>query len=106
VPGAATVPATGSAASAAETPLPPPGPTTLHLSITRTSWVEVYGDDRQRLVYGLLQPGTEQRVNGRPPYQIVLGHPQGVRMSLGGKVIDLTPYTERDGTARFKLKGP
>lgn len=91
------------------TPVPtaaPVGPGTLELQITRTSWVEIYDSKRARLAYGLMQPGTQQQITGTPPYQIVLGHPQGVRLSLGGRVIDLSPYTEDSGTARLEVGAP
>lgn len=103
-PQTAAVPAAEEGAAQAATP--PPGPYTLQLNITRTSWVEIYDDDKRRLVYGLLQPGAEQRVSGKLPYQVVLGYPQGVNLSLGGRAIDLAPHMERDGTARFKIEAP
>lgn len=109
-PASATTPAASAAtleqASAPAATQPPSGPATLQLNVSQASWVEVYDDDKKRLVYGLLQPGTEQRVAGKLPYQVVLGHPQGVRLSLGGKAIDLARYTERDGTARFEVEKP
>lgn len=100
-----TVPADTQASVPAPAQLPA-GPNTLQLSITRTSWVEIYDDDRKRLVYGLLNPGTQQRVTGKPPYDVVLGHPQGVQLSIGGKAIDLAPHTSGNGTARLEVERP
>ncbi|MGH8453002.1 MAG: helix-turn-helix domain-containing protein [Nevskiales bacterium] len=114
-PGAGTEPATASSALPAQTTvaapapasaLPPAGPTTLQLSISQTSWVEIYDDDNKRLLYGLFRPGTEQRVTGKLPYEVVLGHPQGVKLSMGGKAIDLAAHTSGNGTARFEVKKP
>jgi cytoskeleton protein RodZ len=106
-PGAEASRAGASSTPAGETqPATPPGPATLRLSFTQTSWVEIYDDDNKRLAYGLLSPGTEQQVNGKPPYEVLLGRPQGVQLSMGGRVIDLAPYIAPNGTARFKLKAP
>lgn len=85
-------------------PTVPAGPNTLSLNITAPSWVEIYDEDRKRLVYGLLPAGNKQEVTGKPPYQVILGHPQGVRMSFGGKAVDLSRYTEDNGTARFEVE--
>lgn len=85
-------------------PAVPAGPNTLSLSITAPSWVEIYDEDRKRLVYGLLPAGSRQQVTGKPPYQVVLGHPQGVRMNFGGRAVDLSPYTDDNGTARFEVE--
>lgn len=81
----------------------PSGPNTLEFVISRNSWVEVYDDDNRRLLYGLLTTGAEQRVSGKPPYQVVLGHPQGVKLLIGGKPIDLAPHTSSSGTARLEV---
>ncbi len=107
--GATTTDTSGNPASVTTEPAepavatPPSGPNTLALVISRNSWVEVYDSDSKRLVYGLLTPGTEQRVTGKPPYQVVLGHPQGVQLSIGGTVIDLAPHTSSSGTARLEV---
>lgn len=106
---AVVTPAPAASPESAAPPVPaaaPPGPNTLQLVISQASWVEVYDDDGKRLLYGLLRPGDEQRVSGALPYQVVLGHPQGVKLSLGNRVIDLAPYTNDSGTARFKVKAP
>jgi hypothetical protein len=105
-PAPAAVPAQPAASGPAATALPPAGPNTLDVVVSKTSWVEVYDDNNKRLLYGLLTPGTSQRLNGKPPYDVVLGHPQGVRLSMGGKPIDLSRYTSESGTARFEVERP
>lgn len=102
VPGAAT-PNTATTTAPAGTALGPAGPNALELRVTRTSWVEIYDSKNARLMYGLMQPGTQQRMTGTPPYQVVLGHPQGVQLMLGGRAIDLSPYTTESGTARLEV---
>jgi cytoskeleton protein RodZ len=103
----AETPAPTPAAEAAPAPVPvPPGPATLQIRIQQTSWVEIYDDNDQRLLYGLMRPGVEQSVSGKLPYTVVLGHPQGVKLALGGKAIDLAPYTSSSGTARFEVEAP
>lgn len=90
-------------APAAAVPL---GPATLELKISQVSWVSVTDDDGKQLIYDLLRSGAELRVTGKPPYKVVLGHPQGVELSIGGKRIDLVPYTSNNGTARLEVEVP
>lgn len=88
----------------ATTAAPTGGPRTLQIKVSQTSWVEVKDDDNRQLVYGLLTPGTEQSVNGKPPYSVVLGRPQGVELQIGGQLIDLAPHTSGSGTARLEVE--
>lgn len=125
-PAAAPAPAAQTPAPAAETPAPavetpapeaekvlpvekqaaavdPAAVRRLVLRCEEESWIEVRdGLDRQ-LVHALNPAGTERVVEGVPPFSLVIGNAQHVRLTYGGREIDLRPHTRVD-VARFTLK--
>ena len=60
------------------------------------------GLDRQ-LVHSLNPAGTERVVQGVPPFSLVIGNAQHVRLTYGDREIDLRPHT-RVEVARFILE--
>ena len=75
----------------------------LVLRCDEESWIEVRdGLDRQ-LVHSLNPAGTERVVRGVPPFSLVIGNAQHVRLTYGDREIDLRPHT-RVEVARFTLK--
>ena len=80
------------------------GPATLQIQVSNPSWVEISDENGKRLVYDLLRPGDRREVSGKPPYQVVLGNPAGIHLAMGGREVDLSPYTSSTGTARFTLQ--
>jgi cytoskeleton protein RodZ len=80
--------------------------TTLHLNVTNSSWVEITDSAGKRLAYGLLQPGETRALNGRPPYNVLLGNAAGVSMMLGSQPIDLAAHTSNTGTAKLTVGQP
>ena len=77
----------------------------LTLGFTHESWVEVYDERKTRLFFGLVQPGRELDLAGPPPFDILLGFAQDVRVALDGVPFDNTPHV-RYGVARFSLGAP
>lgn len=66
------------------------------------SWVEVR-DASQRVVYtGKSEPGSRQTVRGRPPFQMVIGNAQTVKLRYEDRAVDLLPYIRAD-VARLTL---
>jgi cytoskeleton protein RodZ len=47
--------------------------------------------------------GSEQAVEGRPPFSLVIGNAQYVRLSYEDREIDLTPHVKVE-VARFTLE--
>ncbi len=79
------------------------GMSDLHFVFAAASWVEVR-DGNNRLVFSQLNPaGSEQRIQGRPPLNVVVGNARGVRLSYNGRPFDLAPHT-RVEVARFTLE--
>jgi len=67
------------------------------------AWIEVK-DGLDRLLVSSLNPaGTERVVQGRPPFSLVIGNAQHVRVTYNDRPIDLQPHT-RVEVARFTLQ--
>lgn len=83
-------------------PVSNPDERQLVFSFSDVSWVEVR-DASQRILYsGRSTPGSRQSVRGRPPFQLVVGNAQAVKLRYEDRSIDLQPYTRVD-VARLTL---
>jgi cytoskeleton protein RodZ len=92
-------------ASAAARPVSPQaagGSKRISMKFERTSWVEIRGGDGKVLTSQLNAGGTEQTVEGRPPFALVIGNAQHVRLSYDDRPIDLAPHVKVE-VARFTL---
>jgi cytoskeleton protein RodZ len=78
------------------------GPRTLALQFEGESWVEIRSGSGKLLVASLNAAGTERVVSGLPPFEIVIGNAQQVRLTYNDKPVDLTPYVKVE-VARFTL---
>lgn len=87
----------------AEAPAKPgPGVHRIVLRVEREAWIEVK-DGAERLLVSSLNPaGTERVVQGRPPFMLVIGNAQHVRVTYDDKPVDLSPYVKVE-VARFTL---
>jgi len=110
-PLAAPTPAATSAASAI--PASPPATVAapsqaagairrIQLKFDRTSWVEIKGRDGKTLFSQLNPGGTEQVVEGRPPFSLVIGNAHFVRLSYDDRPVDLAPHVKVE-VARLTL---
>ena len=91
---------------AAAGPTPPPAAQDKRRIILRfdgTSWVEIRGRDGKALISQLNPAGSEQTVEGRPPFSLVIGNAQFVRLSYEDRQIDLAPHVKVE-VARFTLE--
>jgi cytoskeleton protein RodZ len=80
-----------------------PGARRLVLRIEEEAWIEVK-DGADRLLISSLNPaGTERVVQGRPPFSLVIGNAQHVRVLYEDRPVDLQPYVKVE-VARFTLK--
>ncbi|MCX8018027.1 MAG: DUF4115 domain-containing protein [Rhodocyclaceae bacterium] len=110
-PAAPLQPAAGSPAMAA--PAPPsaesgaapasPAAASLHFVFEGRSWLEVTDASQKVITTGENPAGSQLTVNGKPPFDIVIGNAPKVKLSYGERVIDLAPYTRAD-VARFRLE--
>jgi len=81
---------------------PKPGSNQLIFSFDGSSWVEVK-DATGRTVFSQMNAkGTTQIVEGRPPFQLVVGNASHVRLQYNDQPVDLRPHT-RVEVARLTL---
>ena len=74
----------------------------LVLEFEHESWVEVYDSERNRLFFGLVQPGRVLSFDGPQPFDVLLGFGKDVRVVIDGKAFDHTPYLKH-GVGRFSV---
>ncbi|HKI64083.1 MAG TPA: helix-turn-helix domain-containing protein [Burkholderiales bacterium] len=67
------------------------------------SWVEIRDGTGKLLLSQLNPAGSEKVVQGSPPFSVVIGNAQNVRVTYDGEAFDLTPHI-RVEVARFTLK--
>jgi len=67
------------------------------------SWVQVRGPDGKVLLSQLNAAGTERIIEGRPPFDLVIGNAPQVRLSYDDRDVDLAPHLKID-VARLKLE--
>ena len=73
------------------------------MAFEQESWVEIR-DRNERVIFSQLnRPGTQQFVNGMPPFSIVVGNAQGVRLTYEDRPVDLASHTKID-VARLILQ--
>lgn len=75
----------------------------LSMKFERASWVEIKDGGGKTLMSQLNPPGTEQAVEGRPPFEVIIGNAQHVRLSYDDRPVDLAPHVKVE-VARFTLE--
>lgn len=75
----------------------------IHLSFTGESWVEVRQGNGTLVYSGVNRNGSEQWVDGQPPFDLVVGNARVVKLNYRGAEINLEPYTKVT-VARLQLK--
>jgi cytoskeleton protein RodZ len=73
------------------------------LQFERESWVEIRSSSGKLLVSQLHASGAERVVSGVPPFAVVIGNAQHVRLSYNDKPVDLMPHVKVE-VARFTLE--
>lgn len=73
------------------------------LSVTEDSWVEVIDGGGNTRLSRIVRAGESMAMGGVSPWRVRIGHAGGVKVSMRGQPVDLTPFT-RNNVARFELK--
>jgi cytoskeleton protein RodZ len=96
---------TAVAASNASQPLSANTATTakLKLSFTQTSWVNVLDRNKKMIFDKIMSAGSEDMVEGLPPFEVVVGNAPGSKLIFNDKPVDLAPYT-KSNVARITLE--
>lgn len=92
----ASAPGGGSGATSAS-------PATIVLQFQRDSWVQIKQADGRILLSQMNRGGTEQLLDGRPPFDVVIGNAPSVRLLYKGQPYDLKPHYKVD-VARLVLE--
>jgi cytoskeleton protein RodZ len=82
---------------------PAGGARRIALQFERESWVQVRGRDGKVLLSQLNAAGTERIIEGRPPFDLVIGNAQHVRLRYDDRDVDLAPHLKID-VARLTLE--
>lgn len=102
----AALPATPSApepVAAAEASALPKGFVPVSFVFEKDSWLEVR-DRSGKVIFSQRVPaGNERTLSGQGPLSLVVGYAPGVRVSLRGQAVDLTPHSRGD-VARLVLE--
>ena len=75
----------------------------LQFSFADRSWVEVVDADRRQLHSAENPAGSQLTLQGRPPFEIVIGNAGKVTLTYGERMIDLAPHTRAE-VARLKVE--
>jgi cytoskeleton protein RodZ len=72
------------------------------MKFDQASWVQIRSRDGKTLLSQLNPAGSEQTVEGKPPFSLIIGNAQYVRLSYDDQQIDLAPHVKVE-VARFTL---
>ncbi|MDO9451784.1 MAG: DUF4115 domain-containing protein [Stagnimonas sp.] len=100
-PVAPAVPAASEPVSAAVMPANATGP--LQIQFNGSSWTEVKDATGKVLLSGLVESGSNQALDGKPPFVVFLGNAPGVKITYNGQSVDTSQYHRGDNTARITL---
>ncbi len=79
------------------------GSNRITLEFDELSWVEIKQANGKILLSQLNPPGTRQRIEGMPPFEVIIGNAAKVRLKYNDAPVDLRPYFKVD-VARLKLE--
>jgi len=99
---AVKAPPAAGAAQAADQAAASEGMHRIALKFERESWVQIRGADGKALISQLNPAGSERTVEGKPPFELIIGNAQYVRLSYDDRQIDLAPHVKVE-VARFTL---
>ncbi|GAB4464102.1 MAG: DUF4115 domain-containing protein [Burkholderiaceae bacterium] len=76
----------------------------IRLAFRERAWVEVTQADGRVLLSQNNDAGSEQTLDGKPPFKLVIGNASAVTLEYRGRVIDLKPLTSVENVARVTLE--
>jgi cytoskeleton protein RodZ len=72
------------------------------LEFTATCWVDIRDASGRFKLLGNVPVGSRRVLEGVPPYAVILGNSQAVKITVNGQPFDLAPFS-RGNVARFTL---
>jgi cytoskeleton protein RodZ len=91
------------AVAAVEKPAAAAGTQRIVVRAEEDAWIEIRDASGRTLIATLAPAGSERTVQGRAPFDLVIGNAASVRLTYEGKPVDLRPHT-RVHVARLKLR--
>ncbi len=76
----------------------------IRLAFRERAWVEVTQADGRVLLSQNNDAGSEQKLDGKPPFKLVIGNASAVTLEYHGRTIDLKPLTSAENVARVTLE--
>jgi cytoskeleton protein RodZ len=76
-------------------------PTSLRLSFTADSWVEVTDASGRRLFFDIGSANSSVSLSGPGPLRVLLGYAPGVALEVDGRGVEVPPDTRRGDAAEF-----
>ena len=73
------------------------------LMVTEDSWIEVIDGGGNIRLSRIVRAGESMAMGGVAPWRLRIGHVGGVKVTLRGQPVDLTPFA-RNNVARLELK--
>ncbi len=73
------------------------------LAVSEDSWIEVIDGGGNTRLSRIVHAGESMAMGGVAPWKLRIGHVGGVKVTLRGQPVDLTPFT-RNNVARLELK--
>jgi cytoskeleton protein RodZ len=87
-----------------DNPLAPPAVAIpLQFAFEQESWAEVTDGRGERLLFGLNAAGRDVTVRGEPPFAIVLGNADSVRLTVDGEPYAIPTVGRQGNLARFAV---
>ncbi|MYB89291.1 MAG: helix-turn-helix domain-containing protein [Proteobacteria bacterium] len=68
-------------------------------------WIEIRDADMQLLHWDLMWSGAALEIEGKAPFEVLLGNSPGVVIHIDGKRFDHSRFHQSDRTSRFKVAG-
>ncbi|MBI3902848.1 MAG: helix-turn-helix domain-containing protein [Nitrosomonadales bacterium] len=68
----------------------------IRLVFDKQAWVEIKDKDGKVMLSLVGTPGSEQGVDGSPPFSVTIGYASGVRLYYKDKLLDLAPYVRSE----------
>ena len=72
------------------------GQAVIRITFDADSWVSITDKDGKHLLSQLNHAGTEQSINGSPPFSLTIGYAKAVHLYYKGKAVDLEPYADNE----------